>query len=80
MLVEVFCVEYVILILKVIVIIFLGWKIFMMYNYDNCNNFYLCVICIDFFICINVIEKYDWVWDDEYNVWCENVSLWCGEL
>lgn len=44
----------------------LGWKIFMMYNNDYCNNFYLCVICIDFFIYINVIEKYDWVCLDVY--------------
>uniref|UniRef100_A0A8W8LXX8 Ribosomal protein eL8/eL30/eS12/Gadd45 domain-containing protein n=1 Tax=Magallana gigas TaxID=29159 RepID=A0A8W8LXX8_MAGGI len=58
-LVEAFCVEHAIPILKVTAITFLGRKIFMTYNHDNCNNSHPCVICIDFSTRTNATEKYD---------------------
>lgn len=58
-LVEAFCVEHAIPILKVTAITFLGRKIFMTYNNDYCNNSHPCVICIDFSTHTNATEKYD---------------------
>lgn len=77
-LVEAFCVEHAIPILKVTAITFLGRKIFMTYNHDNCNNSHPCVICIDFSTRTNATEN-DLSPRCACNVWRENVSLWRGE-
>lgn len=79
-LVEAFCVEHAIPILKVTAITFLGRKIFMTYNHDNCNNSHPCVICIDFCYTHKRNRKI-WLSPSRCacNVWRENVSLWRGE-
>lgn len=84
-LVEAFCVEHAIPILKVTAITFLGRKIFMTYNHDNCNNSHPCVICIDFSTRTNATEKYDWVrldvhamFDVKMSVYDAGNHSWCS--
>lgn len=83
-LVEAFCVEHAIPILKVTAIKFLGRKIFMTYNHDNCNNSHPCVICIDFSTRTNATEKYDWVrdvhamFDVKMSVYDAGNHSWCS--
>lgn len=83
-LVEAFCVEHAIPILKVTAITFLGRKIFMTYNHDNCNNSHPCVICIDFSTHTNATEKYDWVrdvhtmFDVKMSVYDAGNHSWCS--
>lgn len=84
-LVEAFCVEHAIPILKVTAITFLGRKIFMTYNHDNCNNSHPCVICIDFSTRTNATEKYDWVrldvhamFDVKMSVYDARNHSWCS--
>lgn len=83
-LVEAFCVEHAIPILKVTAITFLGRKIFMTYNNDYCNNSHPCVICIDFSTHTNATEKYDWVrdvhtmFDVKMSVYDAGNHSWCS--
>lgn len=83
-LVEAFCVEHAIPILKVTAITFLGRKILMTYNHDNCNNSHPCVICIDFSTRTNATEKYDWVrdvhamFDVKMSVYDAGNHSWCS--
>lgn len=84
-LVEAFCVEHAIPILKVTAITFLGRKIFMTYNNDYCINSHPCVICIDFSTHTNATEKYDWVrldvhamFDVKMSVYDAGNHSWCS--
>lgn len=86
-LVEAFCVEHAIPILKVTAIKFWGERYFnfMTYNNDYCNNSHPCVICIDFSTHTNATEKYDWVrldvhamFDVKMSVYDAGNHSWCS--
>lgn len=85
-LVEAFCVEHAIPILKVTAIKFWGERYFnfMTYNNDYCNNSHPCVICIDFSTRTNATEKYDWVrdvhamFDVKMSVYDAGNHSWCS--